>query len=50
MKIMHAYVLWPYKVTNKTIKALTHKNYFSRLSCKNRLSPQYWMPRQYRPI
>jgi len=24
---------------NKTIKALTHKNYFSRPSCKNRLSP-----------
>jgi len=38
---MHAYVLWPYKVTNKTIKALTHKNYFSRPSCKNRLSPQH---------
>ena len=40
MKIMHAYVLWPYKGKNKTIKALTHKNYFSRPSSKNRLSPQ----------
>ena len=34
MKIMYAYVPWPYKVTNKTIKTLTHKNYFSRPSCK----------------